>query len=45
MKTTRKLWILLTIVLLFTMFAAPIQASSGGDEPARPVAAITGRTP
>jgi immune inhibitor A len=35
MKTTRKLWILLTIVLLFAMFAAPIQASGGGerDEP------------
>ena len=35
MKVTRKLWILLTIVLLFAMFAAPIQASGGGerDEP------------
>jgi immune inhibitor A len=34
MKITRKLWILLTIVLLFAMFAAPIQASGGDDEPA-----------
>jgi immune inhibitor A len=33
MKVTRKLWILLTIVLLFAMFAAPIQASGGDDEP------------
>ena len=33
MKTTRKLWILLTIVLLFAMFAAPIQANGRGDEP------------
>jgi immune inhibitor A len=34
MKVTRKLWILLTIVLLFAMFAAPIQASGGDNEPA-----------
>ena len=31
MKTTRKLWILLTIVLLFAMFAAPIQANGRGE--------------
>ena len=35
MKVSRKLWILLTIVLLFAISAAPIQASGGGerDEP------------
>ena len=46
MKVSRKLWILLTIVLLFAISAAAIQASGGGerDDPFRPGAAITSPT-